>query len=181
MIGVNIMHKIFITLLFGIFLSQSAMAKTFPTVKEVIESSFPKDTIMTKHNLVLTKKQFNEIQQKAKAKVDTKIYRYYELTNAEETVGFALLMFRKVRTKKTTVIYGFDMNDTLKFTEILAFGEAPEWLPSSTWMSQLQNKTPKDALRIGEDLPTISGATLSARCLSEATRIARAIYEIGLK
>ena len=175
------MYKTFTILLFGILLSQSSMAKKFPNIDEVIYSSFPKSTIMEKHNLIVTKKQFSEIQKKAKARMNTKIYRYYTLKNEEETIGFAILQFRKVRTKKATVIYGFDMNSTLKFTEILAFGEAPEWIPSKTWTAQLQNKSPEDVLSIGKDIPTISGATLSARCLVEGARIARAIFEVALK
>lgn len=175
------MYKLFTSLLFGIFLSQSSMAKSFPSIDSVIHASFPKSTKMEKHSLILTKKQFSQIQQKAKAKVDTKVYRYYILSNKGKTIGYAILEFRKVRTKKATVIYGFDMKGTLKFTEILAFGEAPEWIPSKTWMSQLQNKSPKAALHIGKDIPTISGATLSARCLSEGARVARAIYMIVLK
>lgn len=175
------MYKLFKSLLFGILLSQSSMAKNFLTIDEVIHASFPSGTKMKKHSLILTKKQFSQIQKKAKAKVDTKVYRYYTLSNKGKTTGYAILEFRKVRTKKATTLYGFDMKGTLIFTEILAFGEAPEWVPSKTWMSQLQNKSPKAALHIGKDIPTISGATLSARSVSEGARVARAIYEIVLR
>ena len=175
------MTKLLTAVLFGILLSQSSMAKNFPTIDAVIHAAFPSGTKMEKHSLILTPKQFSQIQKKAKAKVDTKVYRYYTLSNKGKTIGFAVLEFRKVRTKKATIIYAFDMKGTLKSTEILAFGEAPEWVPSKTWMSQLQNKSPKAALHIGKDIPTISGATLSARCLSEGARVARAIYETVLK
>ena len=175
------MYKLFTSLLFGILVSQSSMAKSFPTIDAAIHASFPSSTKMEKHSLILTAKQFSQIQKKAKAKVDTKVYRYYTLSHKGLTTGYAILEFRKVRTKKATIIYGFDMKGTLKFTEILAFGEAPEWIPSKTWMSQFQNKSTKAALHIGKDIPTISGATLSARCVSEGARVARAIYEIVLK
>ena len=175
------MYKIFTSLLFGIFLSQSSMAKSFPSIDEVIHASFPKSTKMEKHSLILSKKQFSQIQQKAKAKVNTKVYRYYTLINKGKTIGYAILGFRKVRTKKATVIYGFDMKGTLKFTEIMAFSEPPEFIPSSIWMSQLQNKSASEKLTVGKDIPTISGATLSARSVTDGARVARAIYEIVLK
>ena len=177
----NKMYKLFTSLLFGILLSQSSMAKNFLSLDEAVHASFPSGTKMEKHSLILSKKQFSQIQKRAKAKVDTKVYRYYTLTNKGKTIGYAILEFRKVRTKKATVLYGFDMKGTLKFTEIMAFGEAPEWVPSKTWMSQLQNKGKSAALHIGKDIPTISGATLSARCVSEGARVARAIYETVLK
>jgi len=175
------MYKIFISLLFGIFLSQSSMAKSFPSIDDVIHASFPKSTKMEKHSLILTKKQFSQIQQKAKAKVDTKVYRYYTLMNNGKTIGYAILGFKKVRTKKATVLYGFDMKGTLMFTEIMAFGEPPEFIPSSIWMSQLQKKGASEKLTVGKDIPTISGATLSARSVTDGARVARAIYEIVLK
>lgn len=175
------MYKIFTFLLFGIFLSQSSMAKSFPSINEVIYASFPKSTKMEKKSLILTKKQFSQIQQKAKAKVDTKVYRYYALSNNGETIGYAILGFRKVRTKKATVLYGFDTKGTLKFTEIMAFAEPPEYIPSTIWMSQLQEKSATEHLTVGKDIPTISGATLSARSVTDGARVARAIYEIVLK
>ena len=175
------MYKLFITVLFGTFLSQSSMAKSFLSVDEAIHASFPTDTKIEKHSIILTAKQFSQIQKKAKAKVNTKVYRYYTLTYQSKAIGYAVLEFRKVRTKKATVLYGFDMKGTLKFTEIMAFGEAPEWVPSATWMSQLQNKKKNAALYIGKDIPTISGATLSARSVSEGARVARAMYEIVLR
>lgn len=175
------MYKFFTSILFGILMSQSSMAKTFPSIDEVIRAAYPAGTTATKKNLILNKKQFSQIQQKAKAKVDTKVYRYYTLSNKGETIGYAVLGFRKVRTKKATVLYGFDMNGTLKFTEIMAFSEPPEYIPSSIWMGQLQNKSANETLRIGKDIPTISGATLSARTLADGARVARAIYEIVLK
>lgn len=175
------MYKLFTSVLFGIFISQSSMAKSFPSIDEVVHASFPKSTKMEKHSLILTKKQFSQIQQKAKAKVDTKVYRYYILSNKGENIGFAVLVFRKVRTKKATVLYGFDMNGTLTFTEIMAFSEPPEFIPSSIWMSQMQKKNASEKLTVGKDIPTISGATLSARSVTDGARIARAIYEIVLK
>ncbi|OYY55785.1 MAG: hypothetical protein B7Y52_04850, partial [Sulfurovum sp. 28-43-6] len=84
-------------------------------------------------------------------------------------------------SKKATVLYAFEPNGTLRFTEIMAFGEPPEYIPGKAWMSQLQNKETSALLTVGKDIPTVSGSTLSARSVTEGARIARAIYEIVLK
>ena len=86
-----------------------------------------------------------------------------------------------MRTKKATVLYVFDKAGKLKFTEIMAFGEPPEFKPNQQWMGQFRNKTSSAALTMGKDIPTISGSTLSARGISEGARIARAVYETVLK
>lgn len=175
------MKKIFFTLLFGALLSQSSVAGSKASVDEVIKSSFTEvDTIEPKQ-IILTKEQFSQVQSRAKAAVRTKVYRYYDIKSKSERLGYAVLISRKVRAKKATVLYAFDNSGSLKFTEIMAFGEPPEYIPNKTWMGQLQDKDETSILTVGKDIPTISGSTLSARSITEGARIARAIYEIILK
>lgn len=175
------MKKIFFTLLCGTFLSQSSVAGSKASVDEVIKSSFTGVSTIDPKQIILTKKQFSQVQARAKAAVRTKIYRYYDIKSNTKRLGYAVLISRKVRAKKATVLYAFDNSGTLKFTEIMAFGEPPEYIPSKTWMSQLQNRDESVILTVGKDIPTISGATLSARSITEGARVARAIYEIILK
>ena len=175
------MKKIFFTLLCGILLSPSGVAKTKPSVDDVIKSSFIGVITIEPKQIILTKKQFSQVQSRAKAAVRTKVYRYYEIKSKTQRLGYAVLIARKVRGKKATVLYAFDNAGTLKFTEIMAFGEPPEYIPNKTWMSQLQDKDASTTLTVGKDIPTISGSTLSARSITEGARVARAIYEIVLK
>jgi len=175
------MKKIFFALLFGMLLSQSSVAGSKASVDDVIKSSFTGVSTIDPKQIILTKKQFSQVQSRAKAAVRTKIYRYYDIKSSTKRLGYAVLISRKVRSKKATVLYAFDNSGTLKFTEIMAFGEPPEYMPSKTWMSQLQNRDDSVILTVGKDIPTISGATLSARSITEGARVARAIYEIILK
>ena len=175
------MKKIFFALLLGTLLSQSSVAGSKASVDEVIKSSFTGVSTIDPKQIILTKKQFSQVQARAKAAVRTKIYRYYDIKSNTKRLGYAVLISRKVRAKKATVLYAFDNSGTLKFTEIMAFGEPPEYIPSKTWMSQLQNRDDSVILTVGKDIPTISGATLSARSITEGARVARAIYEIILK
>ncbi len=175
------MKKIFFILLCGTLLSQSSFARSKASVDEVIKSSFTGVSTIEPKQIILTKKQFSQVQSKAKAAVRTKIYRYYDIKSKTQRLGYAVLISRKVRAKKATVLYAFDNSGSLKFTEIMAFGEPPEYIPSKTWMSQLQNQDKSVTLTVGKDIPTISGATLTARSITEGARVARAIYEIVLK
>ena len=175
------MKKIFFTLLLGTLLSQSSVASSNASVDEVIKSSFNGVSTIEPKQIILTKEQFSQVQSRAKAAVRTRVYRYYDIQSTTERLGYAVLISRKVRAKKATVLYVFDNTGRLKFTEIMAFGEPPEYIPNKTWMSQLQEQNPSTALTVGKDIPTISGSTLSARSITEGARIARAIYEIVLK
>lgn len=175
------MKKIFFILLFGTLFSQSSIAKTNVSIENVIKSSFSEVSSVEAKQLVLTKVQYDKIKKRAKAAVRTKIYRYYEIKSATKTIGYGVLITRKVRTKKATVLYAFDLSDKLIFAEIMAFSEPPEYIPNKQWMSQFVNKPSSTKLTMGKDIPTISGSTLSARTISDGARIARAIYEVAIK
>ena len=175
------MKKLFITLLCGVAFSQSSVAKIHAAIEKAIKPSFPQLSIINKKNLILTQSQFDKIKKRAKTDVRTKIYRYYEIKGTSKTLGYAVLINRRLRTRNGITLYVFDLSGTLKFTEILGFREPPEFMPNKQWMELFKNKDSSQELRMGRDIPTISGSTLSARCISDGARIARAIYEIVLK
>jgi len=169
------------SMLLGVSMTSGVLAKSKVSVNEVIESSFSSVTKVEPKALILTQAQFKKVRSSAKTAMDTKVYRYYNILSKAKKLGTAVLITRKVRSKKATVLYAFDNKGTLRFSEIMAFGEPPEFIPSKIWMSQLQNQKSRAKLTVGKDIPTISGATLSARTISEGARVARAIYEIVLK
>ena len=152
-------------------------ARVNTKVVQAVKGSFTKvDTIEPKR-LILTKAQFEKVQKAAKAKLATKVYRYYLFKSGNKVVGYGVLIARKVRTKKATVLYAFAPNGTLKFAEIMAFGEPPEYFPNDTWMGQFKQKPKTAPLKMGSDVSTISGATLSARSITDGARVARAIFQ----
>jgi len=175
------MNKIFYILLLGMFLSQVGMAKSKISVEEVIKTYFKNVSEVKTKSLILSATQFKKVRNRAKTAMKTKVYRYYDIVSKGNSIGKALLMIRKVRTKKATVLYAFDKKGTLRFSEIFVFSEPPEFRPSNIWMSQLQEQEPSANLTVGKDIPTISGSTMSASSITEGARVARAIYEIVLK
>ena len=60
--------------------------------------------------------------------------------------------------------------------EIVAFNEPPEYMPQHSYLDQFQGKNADDTLRVGKDIPTISGATLSARNVTDGARLALAVF-----
>ncbi len=175
------MKYLFFFLLLGVLITSGSFAQSRVSVKEVIRSSFDNVTDVKAKAIILSSTEFKKVQNHAKTAIRTKVYRYYNILSKGNRVGIGVLITRKIRTKKATVLYAFDMNNNLRFTEIMAFGEPPEFIPNSTWMGQFQNKKSSKKFMIGKDIPTISGSTLSARSITQGARIARAIYEIVLK
>ena len=175
------MKQFLFFLLLGVLLTSGSHAKSKVSVEEVVKTSFKHVSAVEPKSLILTKAQFSKVRTEAKAAIKTKVYRYYNIMSKSKKVGVGVLVTRKIRAKKATVLYAFDNKGTLRFSEIMAFGEPPEYIPSSIWMGQLQNQKLTAKLTVGKDIPTISGSTLSARSITEGARVARAIYETVLK
>ena len=175
------MKQFLFFLLLGVLLTSGSNAKSKVSIEEVVKTSFKNVSAVEPKHLILNKEQFSKVRSRAKTAITTKVYRYYNIMGKSKKLGVAVLITRKVRSKKATVLYAFDNSGTLRFTEIMAFGEPPEYIPSKIWMCQLQNRGESVTLTVGKDIPTISGATLSARSITEGARVARAIYEIVLK
>jgi len=129
-------------------------------------------------NIILTDLQLKELSQSAQQKIDTKLYRLYLAKNDTKTVGYGVLLNKKVRTKTAIVLYLIDTEGKIKSIEIVAFNEPLEYLPSKTWLDVFDNKNTSDTLRLNQDIPTTTGATLSARAITDGARMALALIEI---
>lgn len=146
---------------------------------DVMKSQYAHNATITKKNIILTKEQAARVQQKAKVKLTTKIYRTYRADVNGTTLGHGVLVSNKVRSKKAAILYLFANDGLLLSTEVIAFNEPHEYIPSSSWLDQFdKTNSTENRLFLGKDIATISGSTLSARCITDSARIARALFEV---
>lgn len=142
---------------------------------EAMQEHYSKDATITKKNILLSKTQFTQIQKSARVQLSTKIYRIYTAKKEKKTLGYGILINRKVRSKNAVVLY-FIQNGILEDIEIIAFNEPKEYLPTKKWNAQFHNIPTDKMLKLSREIPSISGATLSARSVTQASRIAFALY-----
>ncbi len=171
------MRLIFLTLLFTLLLQAKVIISPF----DVMEATFTDKSTVVKKNVLLNKAKASAIENEAKSKLKTKIYRLYSASINDKVVGYGLLLTRKVRTKDVAVLYLFTPEKKIKSAEIIAFHEPIEYLPSQTWLSQFDDVSETKVLRVGKDITTITGATLSARAISDGSRLALAIIKRVVK
>ncbi|MDF1876695.1 FMN-binding protein [Sulfurimonas sp. SAG-AH-194-L11] len=155
-------------------------AKILVSPLKAMQEEYDLNATITKKNILLSNKKFKDIQTNAKTKLDTKIYRIFTAKKDDKTLGYGILVSRKVRSKNAVVLY-FIKNNQLQGIDIIAFNESMEYITSNTWNKQLQGTSTDKMLRLNRDIPSISGATMSARSVIEGSRIAFAIYNELLK
>ncbi len=168
------MKALLIFLLFVSFLEAKQLVKPVDAIVALYL-----DANVQKKSLLLTKKQLQSIEKKAKTKLKSKIVRYYTI-KTPTTRAVAIVMVQKVRTKKAAILYIIE-DGAIKDIEIIAFSEPPEYIPPKSWQQQFYNKSLHDNLQVGETISASSGATLSARAVTKGARAALAITkELGL-
>ena len=172
-----IKRTIYLLLVFALPLS----AKILTSPIDAMKYSYGEDAIVTKRNILLSKERTKAIEEQAHIKLESKIFRIFKAEKDNKILGFGVLVNRKVRSKNAVVLYLISKDSILKSIEVIAFNEPIEYLPSKTWNAQFENVPTDKMLKTATDIPTITGATLSARALTDGSRIAFAIYNETLK
>jgi Zn-finger domain-containing protein len=147
---------------------------------EAMLHTFGNDAHITKKNILLDKQQSEQISQKARTKLTTRVYRTFVIRQGDAITGHAVLLNETVRTKNAAVLYMIDAHGRIRTIEVIAFNEPPEYLPSHVWRGQFEGKDSTHELRVGKDIPTITGATMSARNIADGSRVAMALYDVVL-
>ena len=129
-------------------------------------------------NTILSDAQVAELSRISMQKIDSKLYRIYLAKNGEKTIGYGVLMNKKVRTKTAIALYLIGVDGKIKSIEIMAFNEPLEYLPTATWLNVFDNKSSENTLKLNQDIPTTTGATLSARTITDGARAALALLDI---
>lgn len=171
------LFTLFIILSFG-FASLSE-AKVFMKRDEALKTAFPDAAEIEKNEVFFSSDQSQAIESLAKAKNESKLYIIYEAKNGEKTLGYAIIDTHSLRTKTETVMFVINPDGTLKQTEVLAFFEPPDYQAGGNWMELFEGKTSDDSMKVGKDIPNITGATITANSLSQATRRILAVFKVA--
>lgn len=141
------------------------------------QHTFGSKTVETQ-NIILSDSQLQQLIKTSQQSIESKLYRLYLAKNGDKTAGYGVLMNKKVRTKTAVVLYLIGMDSKIKSIEIVAFNEPMEYLPTTTWLKVFDQKSSGNTLKLNQDIPTTTGATLSARAITDGARAALALLEI---
>lgn len=149
--------------------------------QEVLKNSFGNDATIVEKNIVLKSAQKQAIQKAAKTKLNSSIIRTYKISKESQHLAYAILLSNKIRSKNGVYLYTINAQDVLESIEVVAFNEPLEYLPNDTWKQQFVQTPTTEHLNIPKNISTITGATLSARSITESANVAMQIYNIVLK
>lgn len=154
-------------------------AKVFMKRDEALKTAFPDAEVIEKKQIFLSKDQVSEIESLSMAKLDSRLYVIYEGRRGAQTLGYAIIDTHSLRTKTETVMFVINTDGTLKQAEILAFFEPPEYMAGDKWIELFNAKGIDDSLKLGKDIPNITGATITSNSLAGSIRRVLAVFSVA--
>lgn len=164
-------------ILYILIFSLPLSAKMLMSPIDAMKQSFGENSEISKKNILLNNSQIKIIEQNAKAKTTSKIFRVFKAKIDDKTLGYGVILKRKIRQKSAVILYIISKDGVLKNINIIAFTEPPEYIPSKTWIKQFNDIPTSKMLKVSKGIPTITGATMSAKSIVDASRIVFAFYK----
>ena len=165
------------TTFFLFVLAASSFAQVLGDPLALTQRTFASKSVEVE-NIILSDAQMTQLSKLSMQKIDSKLHRIYIAKNDVKVLGYGVLMSKKVRTKTAISLYLIGLDGKIKSIEIVAFNEPIEYLPSATWLNVFDQKSSANTLKLNQDIPTTTGATLSARAITDGARLALSLLDI---
>ena len=162
-------------LLFTLFFSAPASGTVFLSVDEALKLAFP-NCVIKRLTVFLTKDQMARVQELAGQQVQSALVNPYVATREGKTVGVAYFDTHRVRTQQEVILVAIDPDDRILRVETLAFSEPREYLPRSEWFQLFRGHKLGDDLRIKRTIRNVTGATITARVVTDTVRRTLALH-----
>jgi len=156
----------------------AARARVEMTQDEALRLAFPPPQEVERRTLYLDEAQAKQAGAAAGVLVEARVIPYYVGLSAGRVTGFAYFDTHLVRTLPETIMIRLTPAGTIKAIDILSFDEPQDYRVTARWLEQFQGRDAAGAPRLPEAIRSLSGATLSARAVTDAARRILALHRL---
>jgi hypothetical protein len=160
--------------LLGLSAGAPASASARLTADEALALAFPGCSV-ARQTVYLTDDQTKRAADLAKLPVESALVYRYEVTCDGKPGGVGYFDTHRVRTQAETLLVALDPSGVVLRLEVVSFAEPPEYVPRAVWYEQFEGDRLTDDLTLGRGIRPVTGATLTARATTDATRRVLAI------
>ena len=147
------------------------------TKEDALKQYFP-EALIERRTAFLSPEQVEQIQERARARVESRILTYYVARGRDGIVGTAFFETQTIRTMPATYMTVIGPDTCVQAVEILAFHEPADYAPSARWLAQFAGGSADDDLFLKRGVQNIAGATMTAQVLSSGIRRLLTSYEV---
>lgn len=159
----------------------NAHSEDFLTVQQAQQVLFPHATVFLDSAISLTDAQRDDIKKIAGVRQRQNVQKAWRAEKNGELVGW--FMVDEVIGKHDFITYAVAMTSEGKVLgiEILSYRETHGGqVRQPQWRNHFVGKTLQDTFKLGQDIPNISGATLSCRNVTDGVKRLLAIHQVVL-
>jgi hypothetical protein len=164
--------------MFGLLAVGEAEGRVYLTQAQAIEHAFPAPQEVERRTLFLSEEQARRAADRAGAPIETRVVPYYVGKLNGQVTGFAYFDTHLVRTLPETILILLGPESRIARIDIVSFGEPEDYLPTDRWLAQFPGRGLDDELSLKRGIRVLTGATLSARAVTEAARRVLALHEL---
>lgn len=148
-----------------------------PTQQEALSLAFPGAQFTRKEHF-LTDAQVKAVRDLASVELPGAWWVAYEARLNGRLVGVAFFDTHRVRTLNETAMVAVNADATVKRVEVVAFREPQDYLAKEAWVRQFDGKRLDADLSLKKAIRPLSGATLTAHALTDASRRGLALFRV---
>lgn len=166
-----------IALLLSLATTISLHAGKLPGADEAVRQLLPKASY-ERETLLLTQTEQLACEKSANQEDVRALVTRYVARNDSGVTGYAYLDKHQVRTLPQTLMVVVDAEGRLVGIKVLAFREPAEYMSREGWMEQFRGKTVRDQILMKKNIDGITGATLTARAVTQCARRVLAVHQV---
>lgn len=161
----------------SLLLCAIALAASLPTQDQALALAFPGATLQRKEHF-LTEAQAQKVKALAGVDLAGLWTVAYEARKDGKLLGVAFFDTHRVRTLNETAMVAVSAEGKVLRVEVVAFREPSEYMAREAWKQQLVGRGLDGELKLGRGIRPLSGATLTANALTDASRRGLALWQV---
>jgi hypothetical protein len=150
------------------------------TQEEALELAFSGADSIVRRTAYLDQADLERAGQLAgeEARPDASVLSYYVALRGTQPMGVAYFDAHRVRTLPEILMVVVDPEARIRRIEVVRFSEPPEYRPPEGWLELFEDRSLDADLAHKRAIPNMTGATLTARAATLATRRVLALHAV---
>lgn len=150
-------------------------AAVYTTAEATMTSAYP-GARLERRTLALTVAEQQALAKQAQVRCDARLLTVHLAWRGDSLLAAGFVDQRTVRTMPGVFLVIVTPDTAVARIEVLAFHEPPDYRPPSRWLGLFARRRLNAELWQARSIRNLSGASLSARAVTESARLALAAY-----
>ena len=147
------------------------------TTQEALALAFPGAQLVRKEH-ILSEPQAERVKALSQVELAARWIVAYEARRDGQLVGVGFFDTHRVRTLNETLLVAMSAEGKILRVETVAFREPAEYMAKEAWIRQFEGKGLDPQLSLKGAIHPLSGATLTARAMTDAARRCLALHQV---